>query len=139
MCDYSLQTVKSRPAKVADKLVVKNFGLGTSGFCAEDDVDTAVCLLPGTEIAFDGPVRTSLPVASWLPAARQCIASPVAIFRQINKEFDRMHHDAVEFPDGTTVLLTHLVIGQCATVLQLPAAPKTEAEANEQKRLAVVG
>jgi hypothetical protein len=30
------------------------------------------------------------------------------------------HHDALEFPDGTTVLLTRLCRGQRATVLQLP-------------------
>jgi hypothetical protein len=31
------------------------------------------------------------------------------------------HHDALEFPDGKIVLLTHLLAGQHATVLQLPA------------------
>jgi hypothetical protein len=31
------------------------------------------------------------------------------------------HHDALEFPDGRIVLLTHLLSGQHATVLQLPA------------------
>jgi hypothetical protein len=30
------------------------------------------------------------------------------------------HHDALEFPDGTIVLLTFLEKGQQATVLQLP-------------------
>ena len=49
-----------------------------------------------------------------------------------------MHHDALEFPDGTIVLLTRLSQGQQATVLQLPAAPRTAEEAEEQKRVAVV-
>ena len=34
MCDYSLQHVQSRPAKQAEKLVTRNFGLGTRGFCS---------------------------------------------------------------------------------------------------------
>jgi len=29
MCDYSLQNVKSRAAKVDDKLTTRNFGTGT--------------------------------------------------------------------------------------------------------------
>jgi hypothetical protein len=49
------------------------------------------------------------------------------------------HHDALEFPDGRTVLLTLLCEGQAATVLQLPAQPKTEAEAREQERVGFVG
>jgi hypothetical protein len=49
------------------------------------------------------------------------------------------HHDALEFPDGRTVLLTLLGEGQAASVLQLPAQPKTEAEAREQERVGFVG
>ncbi len=50
-----------------------------------------------------------------------------------------MHHDALEFPDGTFVLLTDLHEGQQATVLQLPAQPKTSAEAAAQTRVVYVG
>jgi hypothetical protein len=49
------------------------------------------------------------------------------------------HHDALEFPDGQTVLLTYLRAGQRATVLQLPAQPATAAEADAQKRVTYVG
>ena len=45
----------------------------------------------------------------------------VAMFREINKGQSNVHHDALEFPDGKIVLLTHLCEGQRATVLQLPA------------------
>jgi hypothetical protein len=48
-----------------------------------------------------------------------------AIFRQINKEKAAAHHDELEFPDGQIALLTFLCEGQQATVLQLPAEPKT--------------
>ena len=67
------------------------------------------------------------------------IESRTAIFRQVNKDVPRMHHDALEFPDGQTVLLTELVEGQEATVLQLPAQPKTPAEEAAQKRVTYVG
>jgi hypothetical protein len=62
-----------------------------------------------------------------------------AIFRQINKETKVTHHDALEFPDGETVLLTLLAPGQRAKVLQLPAVPKTEKEEEEQKRVEYTG
>jgi hypothetical protein len=32
----------------------------------------------------------------------------------------RAHHDALEFANGETVLVNRLVLGQIATVLQLP-------------------
>jgi hypothetical protein len=62
-----------------------------------------------------------------------------AIFRQINKDNPRTHHDALEFPDGETVLLTDVFEDQEATVLQLPAQPTTAAEAKAQERVAHVG
>jgi hypothetical protein len=62
----------------------------------------------------------------------------VARFRQVNKEEPHVHHDALEFPDGQIVLLTELCVGQQATVLQLPVAPRTAEEEEEQKRIAVV-
>jgi hypothetical protein len=45
----------------------------------------------------------------------------------------------LEMPDGQQVLLTLLEEGQNATVLQLPAVPRTEKEADEQKRAEYVG
>ena len=52
MCDYSLESVRSRPARIGDKLVTRDFGTGTRGFSASDDPALAVCVLPGTELAF---------------------------------------------------------------------------------------
>ena len=59
MCDYSLHNVKSRPAKVGDKLTTQHFNTGTRGFAAPEDANTAVCVLPGTELAFAKAVRCS--------------------------------------------------------------------------------
>jgi hypothetical protein len=62
-----------------------------------------------------------------------------AIFRQINRDVLRAHHDALEFPNGQMVLLTDLCDGQSAVVLQLPAQPATEAEVEAQRRVEYIG
>jgi hypothetical protein len=137
MCDYSLHNVKSRPAKVGDKLSTRDFGTGTRGFAASEDRSVAVCVLPGTELSFASEVkclRTGL--FGWRD---KTINYNTAIFRQINRDKMMAHHDALEFPDGQVVLLTALDEGQQATVLQLPARPTTAAEADAQKRVTYVG
>jgi hypothetical protein len=133
MCDYSLQAVKSRAAEVGDELITHSFGTGTTGFASINDKKTAICLLPGTEVVFEKPVCSNFAHVNDKPFGRE------ARFRQINKEHIDTHHDALEFPDGNVVLLTALEIRQRARVLQLPAAPRTKAEAKEQTRLEVVG
>jgi hypothetical protein len=136
MCDYSLHSIKSRPAKVGDKLTTRNFGTGTRGFSASEDATVAVCVLPGTELSFADEVRC-LPTGlfGWRD---KTINYNTAIFRQINRDKMMAHHDALEFPDGQVVLLTALDEGQQATVLQLPARPTTAAEADAQKRVTYV-
>jgi hypothetical protein len=114
MCDYSLHHVKARPAKVGDKLIARDFGLGTRGFAASEDASVAVCVLPGTELCLAEEVT----FASW---HERVIKYKTAIFRQINLDKRWTHHDALEFPDGEIMLLTYLMEGQQATVLQLPA------------------
>jgi len=137
MCDYSLHSVKSRSAKVSDKLTVRDFGTGTRGFAAAEDANLAVCVLPGTELCFASEVMC-LPTGL-LGWRGRVINYKTAIFRQVNKEKRAAHHDALEFPDGQIVLLTCLYEGQQATVLQLPAEPKTAAESKAQQRVAYVG
>jgi hypothetical protein len=112
ICDFSLQSVRSRLAKVGDKLVTRDFGTGTRGFAAADDPGLALCLMPGTELAFAGAVAL-LPIGLiwWKP---KTINHQTAIFRQVNKGKLAAHHDALEFPDGRTVLLTRLREGQAA-------------------------
>src|SRR6516165_7132133 len=123
MCDFSLHAVRSRPAKVGDKLTTRTFNLGTTGFCAPEDNGMAVCLLPGTELSFADEVRRA---NNW--PWNGLIRYKTAVFRQINKSNRCTHHDALEFPDGQLVLLTLLVPGQQATVLQLPAEPQKAQE-----------
>ena len=137
MCDYSLHSITSRPAKIGDKLTTRDFGTGTRGFAASENPSVAVCVLPGTELVFAHEVKR-LPAGLW-PWHDNVIKHKTAIFRQINKDRVVAHHDALEFPDGQIVLLTFLREGQQATVLQLPAEPKTVAESEAQRRAAYVG
>jgi hypothetical protein len=137
MCDYSLHSVKSRPAKVGDKLTTRNFNTGTRGFAAPEDASTAVCVLPGTELAFAKEVRCGR--SGFFGWKVNPVNHTTAIFRQINKDEPLTHHDALEFPDGQIVRLTDVFEGQEATVLQLPAQPATTAEAKAQERVAHVG
>ncbi len=119
MCDYSLHHVMSTPAKVGDVLKTTSFiGSSTRGFCAAGEPSVAVCVLPGTELAFSAEIECDRAVG-FLPHRR--LAATVARFRQVDLDKPYAHHDAIELPDGQIVLLTNLSEGQTATVLQLPA------------------
>src|SRR5215468_2877979 len=142
MCDYSLHGVRSRSAKVEDKLITTEFwNTTTRGFCAVGEPRVAVCLLPGTEVAFDEEVKR-IPTGFQLIFRKKPIVHRVARFRQIDLDNPCTHHDALEFPDGQVVLLTHLREGQRATVLRLPAQAKTQtkeqAEAEMRERVSSV-
>jgi hypothetical protein len=120
MCDYSLHHVANRPAKIEDKLVATKFNNSiTRGFAAVGNPNVAVCLLPGTEIAFDDNVECEPSFGIGLLPNKK-VGQRLARFRQINMDNLVAHHDALEFPDGQVVLLTRLCEGQHATVLQLP-------------------
>jgi hypothetical protein len=119
MCDYSLQHVATRAAKVGDKLVSPQFvNSNTRGFSAIEEPNVAVCLLPGTELAFDRGVECDRALG-FLPNKKR--RESVARFKRINLDKPCEHHDAIEFPSGQVVLLTRLCAGQRATVLQVPA------------------
>jgi hypothetical protein len=135
MCDYSLHAVKTRPAKVGDKLTTRRFNFSTTGFSAPEDRHVAVCVLPGTELSFAYEVRRS---QLW-PWGKNVIHHKTAIFRQINLDNRHTHHDALEFPDGEIVLLTFLQERQRATVLQLPAAEKPPTSSAENKNAPISG
>jgi hypothetical protein len=138
MCDYSLQHVASRPAKIEDKLVVTKFDNSiTRGFAAVGEPHVAVCLLPGTEVAFEENVECEPSFGIGILPNKKFFQR-LARFRQIDLDNAVAHHDALELPDGQVVLLTRLCEGQRATVLQLPATPRTAEETEEQKRVSVV-
>ena len=122
MCDYSLHHVASAAAKVGDNLVSTTFPMSsTRGFAVAGEPNVAICVLPGTELAFDQNVRCD---HGFGLLRRKTIPHRVARFFQINMDQPYANHDALEFPDGEIVMLTHLTLGQHATVLQLPVDPK---------------
>jgi hypothetical protein len=119
MCDYSLEHLASRPAKVGDQLVTTKFGrMYTTGLCAVGEPNVAVCIKPGTELAFEREIESD---SLWLTRR---LGSQVARFRRVNEDRTFGHHDALELPSGKVVLLTRLLVGQRATVLQLPVAER---------------
>ncbi|HVI79763.1 MAG TPA: hypothetical protein VM715_16655, partial [Candidatus Acidoferrum sp.] len=78
MCDYSLHAVASRPAEVAETLVSTKFrSTATRGFTSPDNPAVAVCLRPGTELAFEADVRS----VGFL--FRRNVRARLARFRQI--------------------------------------------------------
>src|SRR3972149_8158484 len=130
MCDYSLHNVASRPAKVGDKLVSTKFDNSiTRGFAGVGEPNVAVCLLPGTEVAFDKEVEYE---HGWSLLRNRKLPEKVARFRQVDKDKPNVHHDALEFPDGQVVLVNNLCDGQQVTVLQMPASPRAVNEADER-------
>jgi hypothetical protein len=118
MCDYSLHLVAARPAELAETIVTTEFfGTRTRGFASPSDPATAVCLRPGTEIAFEENAYIQGMLFRWP------INDRLARFRQIDLDKPTQNHDALEFANGRVVLLTDLVVGLRATVLQLPVSP----------------
>jgi hypothetical protein len=125
MCDYSLHAVATRPAQVGETLITTTFrGTSTRGFASADQPDVAVCMLPGTELAFAENVRYD---NRWI-WTRQ-VNFRVGKFGATDQHIRDRHHDTVEFPDGSHVLVTLLCEGQRATVLQLPVAQQTAVRA----------
>ena len=135
MCDYSLHLSASRPAELAETIAITEFfGTRTRGFASPLDPTTAVCLRPGTEIAFGANAFIQGVLF------RRPVRERLARFRQIDLDKPNQHHDALEFANGRIVLVTDLAVGQTATVLQLPvsltakpaAAPATTEPASAQ-------
>ncbi|MGY4282887.1 hypothetical protein ACVWXO_002107 [Bradyrhizobium sp. LM2.7] len=102
MCDYSLHAVRSRPARAGDLLITSEFaGSPTRGFSAVGEAGVAVCLSPGTELAFSGDAACHHPFAMLFPGMRfGSVGARLARFRKINQRATDTHHDALEFANG---------------------------------------
>jgi hypothetical protein len=133
MCDYSLHALATRPAEVGETLITTTFrGTSTRGFASQRDLNVAVCMLPGTELAFAEDVKYD---NRWIWT--RTVGFRVGKFNTIDPHVRERHHDAIEFPDGSYVLVTQLCEGQQVSVLQLPvtqgiterAAPAAETPA----------
>jgi hypothetical protein len=108
--------VATRPAQVGETLITTTFrGTSTRGFASESDLSVAVCMLPGTELAFEEDVKYD---NRWIWT--KSTGYRVGKFNEVDPDVRDRHHDAIEFPDGSHVLVTQLCEGQHVTVLQLP-------------------
>ena len=149
MCDYSLECVKSRPAAVGDVLTTHDFGTGTIGFRSRSDRNVeneamAVCVLPAPKWPSTRPSsRVGLRnLRGHVNGAKRSVGDApapnvrTATFLQVNSGDQHTHHDALEFADGSIVLLTQLAPRQHAAVLTLPAKPETRKEEARQRRVA---
>ena len=116
MCDYSLHAVETRPAQVGETLITTTFrGTSTRGFASESEPAVAVCIPPGTELAFAEDVKYDNR-SLWTRTTNFRVGK----FGAIEPDVPHRHHDAIEFPDGSNVLVTQLSEGQRVIVLQLP-------------------
>jgi hypothetical protein len=106
---------------VGETLMTMTFrGTSTRGLASESEPAVAVCILPGTELAFENDVKYD---SRWFWT--KTIRSRVAKFNALERHVPDRHHDAIEFADGTRVLVTQLREGQRVTVLQLPVTTKS--------------
>jgi hypothetical protein len=125
MCDYSMHAVATRPAQVGETLITTTFpGTSTRGFASASEPAVAVCMLAGTELAFTESVRYG---SRWIWT--KTIDFRVGKFGAVDPDVPHRHHDAIEFPDGSRVLVTLLCQGQRVTVLQLPVVDRAMAHA----------
>jgi hypothetical protein len=112
--------VAFRPAEASEVLVSSKFpGTHTRGFVSPAEPTVAVCLRPGTELAFERNAVMQGALFRWK------IGATLARFRQTDLDKPAQHHDALEFSNGKIVKLTDLVPGQRVRVLQLPAERAT--------------
>ena len=126
MCEYSLHAVATRPAEVGETLTNSFPHTTTRGFTSETEPNVAVCLRPGTELAFETEVlRDGL-------VFHRKIGDRMARFREVNGDDPNKHHDALEFANGTVVMVTDLMPGQRVKVLQLPVNPAEAPAPQEQ-------
>jgi hypothetical protein len=98
----------------------------------------AVCLYAGTEVAFDKEIK----VERWFSffsgwTHGKTIGGKVARFRQVNTDNPNVHHDALELPSREIVLVARLCQAQHATVLQLPAFPRSDNKTAQPSRAGI--
>lgn len=113
MCDYSLETYRSRPAREGERYTLHRFPSGTKGFVSPGDCNTAVCLAPDTRLRLseihynDGVLIRDRGLDGLGP-----VENATFIRRDRNA-----HRDAVRFDNGVEISLQWLPSGTRATVL----------------------
>ena len=113
MCDYSLESYRSRPAQVGDQCETSRFSSGSIGLMVPGDCHTAVCLMADTKLRIEG-------VSEDLQRTYGVEAAEDATF--IRRD-SGTYRDAIRFANGAAVLLQHLGIGAKIQVVDALQAP----------------
>ena len=109
MCDYSLETYRSRPAANEEQYTLHRFRSGTLGFVARTDCTTAVCIPAGGRLRLEG-------LDERLQSAFRVEPTEEVVMIRLRLR-DNMHRDGVRFGNGREVLLQSLNAGLSATLL----------------------
>jgi hypothetical protein len=119
MCQWSEEIeLQTRPAR-EEALVTTHFGLGLIGLA--DEEGNAVCVAPGTELAFDGDLEWASGTKVYGRGYR------LARLRHDPTEAESRYRDKLVLADGREVYVNALAPGQRCVVLQLPVGSKTVA------------
>ena len=121
MCDYSLETYRSRPAQLGEKYETHKFPSFSIGFIAPGDPSTAVCMACDTKLRLEG-----------IP---EKVQRAFFVTRNEDVTFTRLedgpHHDGVRFGNGTEVTLQQLGPGVQGWVFDALSSPLTVRETPE--------
>ena len=98
MCDYSLQHVRSRPAKVGDNLTTRDFGTRTRGFAAAEDRGVGVSFFRGPSSRFPARDAYRLPLRRRVEGGNTSSRDGNLPASELNEPM--MHHDALDFRIG---------------------------------------
>jgi hypothetical protein len=113
MCDYSLETYRSRPAQLGEKYETHRFPSFSIGFIAPCDPSTAVCMACDTKLRLEG-------IPEKLQKAYFVTRNEDVTFTRLE---DGPHHDGVRFGNGAEVTLQQLGTGVQGWVYDALSAP----------------
>jgi hypothetical protein len=98
MCDYSLETYRSRPAQLGERYETHLFRSYSIGFIAPGDPSTAICMACDTKLRLEG-------IPERVQRAKCISANEDVTFTRLEKGF---HHDGVRFANGAEATLQEL-------------------------------
>jgi hypothetical protein len=125
MCDYSLETYRSRPAQLGERYETRKFESLSIGFIAPGDPRTAVCMAYDTKLRLeDIPERVQ--------RAKCVSANEDVTFTRLERG---PHHDGVRFANGSEVTLQELGSGVKGYVYNALSSPVWLPETAEAVKL----
>jgi hypothetical protein len=101
MCDYSLETYRSRPAQLGERYETHQFQSYSIGFIAPGDPSTAICMACDMKLRLEG-------IPERVQRAKAVSANEDVTFIHLDKGF---HHDGVRFANGAEATLQALGCG----------------------------